>query len=381
MVDNTGINILSVVIPTYNERDNVVKIAQYIGETLKANYEIIFVDDSSDDTPQILQELSQKDSHVRFEHRENERGLGTAVVRGFALASGDTIGVMDADLQHPPEVLLDMLKAIENGADIVIPSRFIPGGDDGGLSIGRKLVSATARYIGKASLKKLRPISDATSGFFMFQKKVIEGTKLQPIGWKILIEILARGQYTKVVEIPYKFRARAAGESKMSLQEQWNYIRHLARLISDSPEDRRFYFFALVGLSGVVVNMAIYYVLTRVGFEVKMAALVSAMVAMLTNFLLNDKITWARVGSNSLLTRGVRYIITSLLGIAINIGVLDFLYYTLRVNHMLSNLIGIFCAVVWNYTVNNLWTWSTSNDINAIVVEKLQETNRFQKNV
>ncbi|MDD2511151.1 MAG: glycosyltransferase family 2 protein [Syntrophomonas sp.] len=361
---------LSIIIPTYNERDNVLRIAEHIGSTLKSSYEIVFVDDSNDDTPEILQHLSKSDPHVRFEHRHNERGLGTAVVRGFEIASGDVIAVMDADLQHPPEVLLSMLKAIESGADIVIPSRFIPGGNDGGLKLHRKIVSATARYIGKALIKKLRPISDSTSGFFMFRKDVIKEAELQPIGWKILIEVLARGKYTRVIEIPYQFQARAAGESKMSVQEQWNYIRHLMSLVKDSPEDRRFFYFSLVGLSGVFVNMSIYFFLTMLNLEVRIAGFCSAFVAMLVNFVLNDKITWANVKTNSVWSRGSKYIITSLIGIGINVGVLDFFYYQLQFNHLLSNLIGISCAVFWNYTINNLWTWSTAKHNKTIIIER-----------
>lgn len=363
-------NTLSIIIPTYNERENVRTIAQQIAHVLKDDYEIIFVDDSNDNTPEILQLLAASDSHVRFEHRENERGLGTAVVRGFQIARGSTIAVMDADLQHPPELLNTMLAAIKTGADIVIPSRFIPGGDDGGLNIGRKLVSATARYMGKVMLKNLRPISDCTSGFFMFRNEVIKSVNLRPIGWKILIEILVRGNYERVIEVPYHFKARNIGESKMSMYEQINYIRHLLRLVKDSPEDRRFYYFAMVGLSGVFVNMFIYYILTRLHWEVKIAAFISASIAMLCNFILNDKITWANVSSNSIWTRGSKYIITSVIGIGINIMVLHVFYYQLHLNHLLSNLIGISCAVLWNYSINNLWTWPSSNYKNVPVVEK-----------
>ena len=363
-------NTLSIIIPTYNERENVCTIAQQISQVLKDDYEILFVDDSNDDTPEILQLLAASDSHVRFEHRENERGLGTAVLRGFQIARGSIIAVMDADLQHPPELLNTMLAAIKTGADIVIPSRFISGGDDGGLNIWRKLVSVTARYMGKFMLKNLRPISDCTSGFFMFRNEIIESVNLQPIGWKILIEILIRGNYERVIEVPYHFKARNIGESKMSMYEQINYIRHLLRLVKDSPEDRRFYYFAMVGLSGVFVNMFIYYILTRLHWEVKIAAFISASIAMLCNFILNDKITWANVSSNSIWTRGSKYIITSVIGIGINIMVLHVFYYQLHLNHLLSNLIGISCAVLWNYSINNLWTWPSINHKNIPIVEK-----------
>jgi dolichol-phosphate mannosyltransferase len=362
---------LSIIIPTFNERNNVFKIASRIANALSGDYEIIFVDDSIDDTPEILAELSNADLHVRFEHRLNERGLGTAVVRGFEIARGDINAVIDADLQHPPEVLVTMLQAISAGADIVIPSRYIPGGYDGGLNPLRKIISATARFIGKVLLKKLRPISDCTSGFFMFRKNVIEGLELQPIGWKILIEVLIRGKYNRVIEIPYSFQMREEGDSKMSLKEQWNYIHHLGRLVASSPEDRRFFFFALVGLSGVIVNMLIYSLLTILQVEVRIAGFISAFVVMLSNFSLNDKITWASVRTaNNVWVRSARYIITSLIGVGINIEVLSLLYYHLYLNHLLANLIGIFAAVAWNYIINNLWTWCPEKPEIMTIVEK-----------
>jgi dolichol-phosphate mannosyltransferase len=330
-------------------------------------YEIIFVDDSTDDTPEKLKSLTKMDPHVRYEHRINERGLGTAVVRGFELAQGDNITVMDADMQHPPEMLLLMLKEIGLGADIVIPSRFIPGGNDGGLNIFRKLISATARYMGKIALKSLRPINDPTSGYFMFRKSVIKGVDLKPIGWKILIEILARGNYEKVTEIPYRFHARAAGESKMSVQEQWNYVRHLINLVKNSPQDRRFYLFALVGLSGLFINMAAYILLIHINMTVVIAGTISAFVAMNTNFYLNDRYTWSEIRDNLLFTRYFKFIITSAVGIVIDVNILSLLYYVFDLNYLLANFIGILAGTVWNFSINNIWTWHKDKEMIKII--------------
>lgn len=146
-----------------------------------------------------------------------------------------------------------MYKAIESGADIAIPSRFIPGGDDGGLNIFRKIVSYTERKIGSIFIEKLRRFSDNTSGYFMFKKEIINNFELDPIGWRILIEILVKADYNKVIEIPYSFHARNAGEYKMSIKEQINYLKHIARLLKNSPSDLRFISFCLVGLSGVFI--------------------------------------------------------------------------------------------------------------------------------
>lgn len=360
---------LSIVIPTFNERDNVFLIAERIRNVLNGNiYEIIFVDDSNDDTPEKLEQLTKIDTHVRYEHRFNERGLGTAVVRGFEMALGEMITVMDADLQHPPEMLVPMLAEIETGADIVIPSRFVPGGDDGGLNIIRKLISATARYMGKIMLKALRPVNDPTSGFFMFRKSVIEGIELKPIGWKILIEVLVRGNYEKIIEIPYRFYARAAGESKMSLKEQWNYIRHLINLAKDSPKDRRFYLFALVGVSGLLVNMVTYAILTQFYMKVVTAGTISAVLAMNSNFYLNDRFTWSEIRDCLLFTRYFKFIMTSIVGIVIDVNILSVLYYVFDLNYLLANLIGIMSGTIWNYIVNNAWTWRKEKEINPIVI-------------
>ena len=195
------------------------------------DYEVIFVDDSTDDTPDAIKRVMEENPKVRMHHRETEKGLATAVLKGFSLASGDYIAVMDADLQHPPAILRSMYAVMETGVDFCVPSRFIPGGSDGGLGPYRKLVSGVARYIGKMMLPSLRKITDPTSGLFMFRKKVIEGADLRPIGWKIMVEVLAMGTYRTVVEIPYKFQARPAGESKLSSKVTIEYLKQVFELM------------------------------------------------------------------------------------------------------------------------------------------------------
>ena len=225
-------DLLSVVIPTFNEGGNIENLVSQIDEALEGiNYEIIFVDDSKDNTPDIIKEVSKKYPSVRLYHRENKSGLATAVLDGFRIARGDYIACMDADLQHPPIVLKYMYKAIVvGGADVCVPSRFIPGGNDGGLNAYRKFVSGTARKMGQVILPCLRKFTDPTSGLFMFKKEVIEHAILSPIGWKIMIEVLAMGSYSKVVEIPYTFQQRFAGESKLSGKVTIEYLNQLLSL-------------------------------------------------------------------------------------------------------------------------------------------------------
>ncbi len=252
---------LSIIIPTYNERENVFAIAERINSIgLLEPYEMIFVDDSNDDTLSYLEILSQRDQRVIYNHRENEKGLGTAVVKGFELARGDILAVLDGDLQHPPELLAKMLVMINQGADIAIATRFIDGGGDDGLNLFRKIISSAARTMGKFLLKPLRKISDPTSGFFMFRKSVIENAELTPIGWKILIEILCKGTYETIAEIPYRFARRIVGRSKMSYGEQWNYIKHLIRVFRYMKKRRPSGGF---GWSGILAF------LTNIGYRVR----------------------------------------------------------------------------------------------------------------
>ncbi|MBR5420817.1 MAG: polyprenol monophosphomannose synthase [Lachnospiraceae bacterium] len=223
---------ISIVVPTYNEKDNILPLLSRIHSALGSiPHEVIFVDDSTDETPERIESIAESDPTVRLHHRENEKGLATAVVLGFKLAKGDYVACMDADLQHPPEVLLDMYAAMCAHADMAIPSRFIPGGSDGGLDIFRKIVSGTARYMGKILLPCLRHISDPTSGLFMIRRELLEGAELNPIGWKIMVEVLAMCPVKKVLETPYAFHDRESGQSKLSTKVSLEYIRQLLHLI------------------------------------------------------------------------------------------------------------------------------------------------------
>ncbi|MBR6452788.1 MAG: polyprenol monophosphomannose synthase [Lachnospiraceae bacterium] len=230
---------VSIVVPTFNEKDNVGNLVNQIDYALRGiSYEVVFVDDSTDETPEMIEKVMKENANVRMEHRTKEKGLATAVLRGFSLSEGDYIAVMDADLQHPPTILRSMYAVMESGADFCVPSRFIPGGSDGGLGPYRKLVSGVARYIGKILLPCLRKITDPTSGLFMFRREVIKDADMRPIGWKILVEVLATGTYRTVVEIPYRFQARPAGESKLSSKVTMEYLMQIRDLMTRGKKQR-----------------------------------------------------------------------------------------------------------------------------------------------
>ena len=223
---------LSIVVPSFNESENVRPLVEQLDEALvNTDHEIVFVDDSKDNTPDVIREIMKEKPYVRLEHRVGETGLATAVLKGFSLAEGDYIAVMDADLQHPPMILKYMYYALEEGYDFCIPSRFIPGGSDGGLNLYRKFVSGTARYIGKIALPCLRKVTDPTSGLFMFRRECLKDADLQPIGWKIMVEVLAMCTYSSIIEIPYTFQDREAGESKLSGKVTLEYLKQVLDLM------------------------------------------------------------------------------------------------------------------------------------------------------
>jgi dolichol-phosphate mannosyltransferase len=355
---------LSIIIPTFNERNNVRTLVTKIVNLLHqetCSYEIVFVDDSLDDTPLLLEQLSQTYKEVKYIHRSNEKGLASAVVKGFFHSQGDHIIVMDADLQHPPELLPLIVKRLA-AADLVIPSRFVPGGSDGGLNLFRKLVSGIARGIGYLFIKKLRCISDSTSGYFGFKRSVIEQVDLNPIGWKILIEILVKGKYQKVHEIPYSFVARETGYSKMNFTEQWNYLKHIARLMSYHSEDRKFYSFCAIGTLGVFVNLlSMRIFLNLFSIEELAASINSSCIAMFHNFLWNDRVTWKECKqetSRKRIMQFPQFILISTLGIAITTLITQAFLF-LEWNIYAGQLTGIAVSTFWNFSANKKWTWAT----------------------
>ncbi|MCL6547875.1 MAG: glycosyltransferase family 2 protein [Alicyclobacillus sp.] len=377
--------LFSIIIPTMNERDNVRRVAERIREVFglpesasaSPLFEVWFVDDSRDDTPRVLDELATQYSFVHYVHRPAGTGLASAVVEGFQRCRGEWIAVMDADLQHPPEVLPRLLQHLQAGADVVIPSRFVPGGSDGGLNLLRKCVSWTARTLARLAIRRLRPVADCTSGFFGLHRSVLDGVPLYPIGWKILMEILVRGRYRTVQEIPYAFVARDAGASKMSLREQWNYLRHIARLVRDSPEDRRFYLYCLVGGFGTVVNLSVMTALVAyLHLRGVTASLVASAAAMLHNFFWNDRLTWRERGHPPgwhralqiplfLAVSGVSMALTAL---AVQVSL------WLHGGAVTGQLAGIAAATVWSFQANNRWTWREAGEAAQPVRTPRQET-------
>jgi len=231
---------ISIVAPVRNEEENIPILLQKIADALWGiSYEVVFVDDSTDATPVIIQKATlQSLAPIKMEHREGKKGLASAVLRGFQLAEGEYIAVMDADLQHPPFMLRNMYCAMLHGADLCLPSRFIADGGDGGLKGYRRIVSAVARILGKIIIGRLRPLSDPTGGLFMVRRELLQGAELKPIGWKILAEVMTVCPCVHIIEIPYVFQRRNSGESKLSIRVTLEYLRQLLSLLKRENKSR-----------------------------------------------------------------------------------------------------------------------------------------------
>ncbi len=223
---------ISIVIPTYNERENITLLIRKIMNALKNNFEVIIVDDSSPDgTSQAVADFSKRYKNIRLIVRSSKMGLASAVIDGFESSNAELLGAMDADLQHNPSMLPRMIEETRNGADIVIASRYCEGSLMKGWSAGRKIVSKVASLLAHIFLPRSRGISDPLSGFFLLKKEVLNKARLDPIGFKILLEILVKGSYAKVVEVPYGFETRKSGQTKLRGSEYFSYMRHLMKLI------------------------------------------------------------------------------------------------------------------------------------------------------
>jgi dolichol-phosphate mannosyltransferase len=223
---------LSIIVPTYNEAENIRELIERVETSLKSDaFEIIVVDDSSPDgTADIAEELGKVYGNVKVVKRPRKMGLASAILDGMRAAEYDLIAVIDADLQHPPELLPRLLEKAREGYDVVVASRYVEGGSIEGWSFWRRLVSKGAIFLAHALFSKTKAVKDPMSGFFLFKKDVIGGVRLELLGYKLLLEILVRGRYCKVVEVPCIFRGRKKGKSKLSLKEIFDYVVLLFKL-------------------------------------------------------------------------------------------------------------------------------------------------------
>ncbi|MBV9385605.1 MAG: glycosyltransferase [Chroococcidiopsidaceae cyanobacterium CP_BM_ER_R8_30] len=361
----------SLVIPTYNESANIQRIiqilSQLLDEFIPGKYELLVIDDDSPDrTWAIAQSLTAEYPQLRVMRRQQERGLSSAVIRGWQMSRGEVLGVIDGDLQHPPHVLLQLLKAIEQDADLAVASRHVEGGGVSSWSAIRRFLSRGAQLMGLIILPGVvGRVSDPMSGYFLVRRRSLVGRTLHPQGYKILIEVLARGAVSQVAEVGYVFQERQAGESKVTWKQYVDYIKHLLNLRLSLGHTQRFIQFGLVGLSGVFVDMTVLYLLsdpTTLHLPLTRSKIVSAELAIINNFLWNDRWTFGDVaakqqGWRQRWKRFLKFNMICLAGLVLNVLVLNLIFNFVIHNRYIADLIAIAVATIWNFWVNLKLSW------------------------
>ena len=360
---------ISLVVPTYNERGNMAALVERTGAALASTsepFELIIVDDNSPDgTADAVRALQDGRPWLRVLVRTQDRGLSTAVMAGWQIARGDILGCMDADLQHPPEVLANLVEELQRTrADIVVGSRHVHGGGVSDWSLSRRFVSWTATLLATMILPgTLAEVRDPMSGFFLLRRGVIRRATLKPRGYKILLEVLAKGEYTSVREVPFVFEERVEGGSKIGTSIMWDYVAQLARISFETGEAVRIGKFALVGLSGALVNLFAYRWLEGgAGLSVWSAATVAAAAAIVNNFIWNETFTFpesrkASPGWMRMLRRFGMFTLISAVGLVLNVAVVELLIAVLHWPWMVGVSAGIVIAGAWNFFANANLTW------------------------
>ena len=355
---------LTVVVPTFNERDNISELVSRLELCLRGKaWEVIFVDDdSADGTAARIRQIARRDPRVRCLQRIGRRGLSSACVEGMLASSSPYLAVIDGDCQHDETVLPRMLELLESGeADVVVGSRYTAGGGIGSWNASRARMSRFATRLSRAVIK--HNLSDPMSGFFALRREVLELAvrNLSSIGFKILLDLIASSPKSpRVKELPYEFRNRHAGKSKLDSQAVWGYWMLLAHKFVGGVVPVRFVSFALIGAVGVFVHFAVLAAFFRaMSFPFTFSQAGAAAVAMMSNFTLNNALTYRDMRLRGWLwVKGVAsFTLTCSVGALANVGVASYLFK----RHMLwaiSGLAGVVVGAVWNYAMTATYTWA-----------------------
>jgi putative flippase GtrA len=358
---------LSVVVPTRNEAGNIAELVRRLEESFPAlPLEIVFVDDSTDDTPEVIERVGEGcRAEILLVHRPADQrtdGLGGAVVRGLRLARAPWVCVMDADLQHPPEIVPELLaKAQGSGADLVVASRYCAAGSAS--SFGRLRAAVSGGSTAAARLLfpgRLRDVTDPMSGFFLVRTTAVDPDALRPNGFKILMEIIGRTAGLRVAEVPFRFGTRLAGESKASLAEGVRYLQLLLTLRFGAAP-LRVARFGLVGLSGLLVNVVLMAVITELlGLFYLVSAVVATQGSTLWNFGLSERWVFAGEGAgHGRLRRAGLFLAMNNVALALRGPLLFVLTSALGINYLISNVISLGALFVLRYATADRWIWAT----------------------
>lgn len=358
---------LSVIVPTFNESANVAELHRRVGTALAGrDWEMIFVDDDSPDgTADVVRALAQQDARVRCIQRIGRRGLASACIEGMLASSAPLVAVIDGDLQHDERVLprmLDLLQ-VDAGVDVVVGSRYVEGGGTGNWDAQRAGMSRWATRLSHAVVKA--DLKDPMSGFFMIRQTAVLASVragMSAVGFKILLDLLAAAPRPLVVrELPYEFRGRFAGESKLDTSVMWDYGIMLLDHWFGRLVPVRFIAFTLVGGFGLLVHLAVLsllYGLGRVEFVTAQAA--ATLVAMSSNFVMNNLLTYRdrRLTGWGWVRGWVSFSLACSVGALANVGVAGWLFNAQHQGWLFAAVAGVVVGAVWNYAVTAVYTWN-----------------------
>jgi dolichol-phosphate mannosyltransferase len=355
---------LSIILPSFNEKDNVAGVIASVDKALPdVAWEVVFVDDNSPDgTSEEVRAHAQRDPRVRCVQRVGRRGLSSACIEGFLATSAPFVAVMDADGQHDEKALPIMLEKLrQSDIDLVYGTRYAAGGSTGNWDPKRAAMSRFATQMANYLTKT--PLSDPMSGFFMTRRDVFMRSlpNLSAIGFKILLDIAASAPTPlRVAAVPYEFRNRVHGESKLDSVVLWEYLLLLLDKAIGHVVPVRFISFALVGGSGVFVSMVVLMMFFKgYGLSFGASQTVATVVAISTNFLLNNALTYRdrRLKGSKLFLGWLTFNVVSGIGAVGNVGVASYMYEIYSGSWFLSALAGIAVGVVWNYAASAFFTW------------------------
>ena len=354
---------LSIVVPAYNEKSNVPLLVQAVAAALPdVRWELVFVDDDSPDgTASEVRIIAQSDPRVRVVHRYGRRGLSSACVEGIMATAAPIVAVMDADLQHDERILPQMFAKLQGGdVDLVVGSRYVEGGGMGEFAKHRVKMSQFATKL--ATRLTRTPISDPMSGFFMLTRKAFLSAlpNLSTVGFKILLDIAASTpEPLRVAEVPFTFRTRQHGESKLDALVLWEYAQLLLDKMFGHIIPPRFIGFVMVGTTGVIVHfLALTILFKGMSDDFGTAQTVATLIATSSNFFLNNMLTYRdqRLKGGRLLVGWITFNLVCGIGALTNVNIANYLF----AHHhywQVSALAGIAVTTVWNYAMSSIFTW------------------------
>jgi dolichol-phosphate mannosyltransferase len=367
VLEEKSVQEISMIIPTRNEAGNIEPLLMRIHQAVKGiATEVVFVDDSTDNTPEVIGKLQEWfPLPIKLIHRPKElrqNGLGGAVVEGFKAAQAKWMCVMDADLQHPPEMIPRLYRqAQKSGADVVMGSRLAPGGDASSLGFTRTVISYVFAWTTRLTFpQRLRKVTDPLTGFFMTRRAALNPEDLRPDGFKILLEILVSHPHLTVAEVPIQFGYRNAGESKASISETVKFFRGLFRLRMAGKVN--FAKFLLVGMSGLFVNSFVLWAFAELlTMHYLLAAVLATQASTLWNFGLTESWVFGqRETDRSFVGRLVSFLFMNNAMLLLRGPILTLLVSQWGVHYVLANLVSLFIMTLLRYLLADKWIWTGS---------------------